>query len=166
MRFITSKIVVVAVAAALATAGLAVAQGNGSGNSNQGKGNNAQHGPNGPGGPGGHRGGPGGGLGFMRGLTNATINTKRNGKTVVLQLDAGKIKAVGTDSVTITENDGNDVEIATDEDTTVHVPGTEDAELSDLKVGQSVMVERKQGKAASMIGVKPAKPPVQQSSGN
>ncbi|MBJ7347014.1 MAG: hypothetical protein JHC87_00420 [Thermoleophilaceae bacterium] len=168
MRFITSKIVVVAVAAAMATAGLAVAQGggNGGGNSNQGQGNNQQQGPGGPGGPGGHRGGPGGPPAFMRGLTNATINSQRNGKAVVIRLDAGKVKTVGTDSVTITENDGTDVDIAVDADTEIHVPGYEDAQVDDLEVGQQVMAEGKQGKAAHSIGVKPPKPPAQNNAGN
>jgi hypothetical protein len=101
---------------------------------------------------------------LMGNLTYAEIHTQRDGKEVVIRVDRGKLKSVGTDSITITENDGSDVTIPVDEDTHIITSlRNTDAKLSDLEEGQSVIVHREEGKAARVVAVPPKlgdRPPI------
>lgn len=142
----------IGVAAALAVGGVAAAQGGSSGSkSSEGGGKSQRH----------HRPGPGGGppgLGPMKGLTYAEFHVQtKNGEARTIRLDQGKIAAVDADSITVTENDGNEVTIAVDEDTKVlGKPGSETG-LDDLKTGQRVAVSGPEGGTAKVIMLPPKK---------
>jgi hypothetical protein len=101
---------------------------------------------------------------LMGNLTYAEIHTQRDGNEVVIRVDRGKVKSVGTDSITITENDGSDVTIPVDEDTHIITSfRNTDAKLSDLEEGQSVVAHREEGKAARVIAAPPKlgeRPPI------
>ncbi len=102
--------------------------------------------------PRGHR--PGGPP-FLKGMTNATVNVYRDGKTVTISVDRGKVKSVADDSITITERDGQDVTIPTDGDTKVVAGPRKTKTLSDLKAGQRVTVNREEGQAAKAVALMP-----------
>jgi hypothetical protein len=137
------------VAAALAVGGVAVAQ-SGSG----GKSGNGQSGP--PKGkrmpppPGGPLGGPAG-----KDLTYAQLHVQRNGEDEVIRLDAGKVPAVSDTSITVEENDGNEVTIPVDGSTKVLAGPGRKASVSDLTTGQQVVVCGPEGGTAKAIMVPP-----------
>lgn len=115
-----------------------------------------------PGPPPGGPGGPGGPLGPEGGeLTNGELNVQRDGEAVTVLVDRGEVAAVDSDSVTVSENDGNDVEIPVDEETEVMAgPFEQDAtEVSDLEEGDQVVVSRDEGGAATKICLLPDGPP-------
>jgi len=99
---------------------------------------------------------PGGPLGKVgKGLTNGELNVQRDGEAETLRLDAGKVASVSDSSITIEENDGNEVTIAVDDETKVLAgPGTDKA-VTDLKQGQHVLVCGPKGEAAKTIAVPP-----------
>jgi hypothetical protein len=136
------SIATLAVAAALVVAGVATAQG-GSGDN----GGSAGH-PKGP---------PPMGL-PMKGLTYAQLHVlNKEGDAETVRIDQGKVKSVGADSITVTENDGSEVTIPVDEDTKVlGKPGSE-TDLGDLEAGQAVSVCANEGEAAKAIMVLPKK---------
>ena len=140
MKRIIKQALVVGVAAALVVGALAVAnQGSGSGS----RGHKGLR----------HWGGPPRPIGD---LTYSEAHVRVKGKDVVLRVDRGKVKSVEDDSITVTENDGNDVTIPTDGDTKVFSgPRRGRLKLSDLKDGQTVMVHREEGKAADFVGIPP-----------
>lgn len=145
MRSVISKIVYAAVLPALVAAGIAIAQ---SGGSSDQKSSDVQRAPDPallPPPP------------LLTGnLTYAEIHAQRNGDEVVVRIDRGKVKSVGSDSVTITENNGSDVTVPANEDTRVLLgPRRGVGKLSDLKEGQTVIAHREAGKAASVIAVPP-----------
>ena len=116
------------------------------------------HGPP-PGGPGGPIGGP---LGPEGGeVTNGELNVQRDGEAVTVLVDRGEVAAVDSDSITVSENDGNDVEIPVDEDTEVMAgPFEQDTPaVSDLEEGDQVVVSRDEGGAATKICLLPDGPP-------
>ena len=146
-------IVVLGVAAALVVVGVAAAQSVG-GNSKSGKQANgkAKQGRKMHGRPG---GGP---LGVpMKALTYGEFHVQKNGEAAVVRVDQGKIKSVGSDSITLVENDESEVTIAIDSDTkVVGKPGSETS-VSDLKAGQKVVVSGPKGGTAKTIALPPKK---------
>ena len=136
------------VAAALAVGGVAVAQGDSQGA--QGEGGGKAHAK--------HRGGPPP-LGVnLKGMTYAEVHIQtKSGEAQVIRFDQGKIAAVSESSITVTENDDNEVTIAVDSDTkVVGKPGSETT-VSDLKVGQRVTVSGPDGGSAKAIMLAPKK---------
>ncbi len=125
----------------LASAAVATAAKSGNGEAKSKQQQRRGHGPGGP---------P-----FLKGMTNATVNVYRDGKTVTINVDRGKIKSVADDSITITERDGQDVTIPTDGDTKVVAGPRKTKTLSDLKAGQRVTVSREEGQAAKAIALMP-----------
>ena len=145
-----SSVAMLAVAGALVVGGVAVAQGGEGDGSSQGKRDGA--------GKAGKRGGPPpGGIPF-KGLTYGEFHVQtKAGEDKLIRLDQGKVSAVSGDSITVTENDGNDVSIALDGNTKVlGKPGSETT-LADLKSGQRVTVSGPPGGAAETIVVMPKK---------
>ena len=146
-------IVVLGVSAALVVVGVAAAQSIG-GNSKSGKQSNgkAKQGRKMHGRPG---GGP---LGVpMKALTYGEFHVQKNGEAAVVRVDQGKIKSVGSDSITLVENDESEVTIAIDADTkVVGKPGSETS-VSDLKAGQEVVVSGPKGGTAKTVAL-PAPP--------
>ena len=137
-----------AVASALAIGGVAVAQNDsGDGKSKQGKQRSGKRmRPPHP------RGGP-----MAKNLTYAEFHVQRNGESEVHRLDRGKIVSVDDSSITLAENDGNEVTIAVDEKTKVLAGPGRKTELSDLKAGQKVLVAGPEGGTAKAIMVPPKK---------
>ena len=137
------------VAAALVVGGVAVAQGGSGGNSG-----NGQSGP-----PRGKRmpPPPGGPLGVPAGkdLTYAQVHVQRNGEAQVIRLDSGKVTAVSDSSITLEENDGNEVTIAVDDSTKVLAGPGRETSVSDLKTGQQVVVCGPEGGTAKTIVLPP-----------
>jgi len=137
-------VAVLGVIAALAVGGVAVAK-SGSGN-NTGSGHaKARHGKRMP-----PPGGP-----MAKNLTYAEFHVQRNGQADVLRLDRGEIVSVDSSSITLSENDGNEVTISLDENTKVLAgPGSKTA-VGDLEAGQKVLVSGPEGGAAKAIVVPP-----------
>jgi hypothetical protein len=140
MKRTIKQALVIGLAAALVVGALSVAnQGSGSGSGNKGSHR--------------HRGGPPRPPGD---LTYSEDHVQIKGKGVVFRVDRGKVKSVESDSITVSENDGNDVTIPTDSGTKVFAgPRRGRLKLSDLKDGQTVMVHRQEGKAADFVGIPP-----------
>ncbi len=96
------------------------------------------------------------GLPFLRNLTYGELHVQRDGKDVVVRIDAGKVKTADSDSLTITENNGDDVTIPVDDDTRVIAgPFRRNLEVSDLKEGRQVVVHRDEGEPAEVIHAVP-----------
>lgn len=148
------RIATLGVAGALVVGGVAVAQNDGGGGSKSGDGKagkSKRH----------HRGPHGGppGLGrAMKGLTYGELHVQtKEGESRVIRLDQGKVAAVSESSITVTENDGNEVTIAVDEDTRVlGKPGSKTS-LESLKEGQKVLVSGPEGGTAKSVLVLPKK---------
>lgn len=103
---------------------------------------------------------PGGPMGAERGeLTWGELHVQRDGEAVTLRVDHGEIAAVGSDSIMVSENDGNDVEIPIDDETDVFAGPFEDAGIGDLAEGDEVHVVREEGQPAEHIGVLPDRIP-------
>jgi hypothetical protein len=139
-------VAMIGVAAALTVGGVALAQ-NESGGSSE-----SQTGP-----PSGKRmpppmllGGPGG-----KDLTYAEMHVQHNGQAEVIRLDQGKITAVSESSITLEENDGNEVTIAVDDSTKVLAGPGSDTAVSDLETGQEVTVCGPDGGTAKAIMLPP-----------
>jgi hypothetical protein len=98
---------------------------------------------------------PPAGPGPIRGLTWAEFHYQRNGEARVTRVDTGKVVSVSDSSLTIAENDGNEVTIPVDESTRVFDGPGKDSPVSDLKEGQQVVVGRPEGGAADQILVPP-----------
>jgi hypothetical protein len=137
-------IAMIAVAAALTVGGVAAAQG-GSGGESQ---DPTQHPPGPP---------PMLGIG-MKGLTYAELHVRnKEGDSEVVRIDQGKVKSVDQSSITLTENDGNEVTISVDDETEVLGKPGEETSLDDLQAGQEVSVTAPDGEAAKAIMVLPKK---------
>jgi hypothetical protein len=103
-------------------------------------------------------GGPGGPLGHDGGeLTWGELHVQREGEAVTLRIDHGEVAAVDSDSIVVSENDGNEVEIPVDDETEVMAGPFEAGETSveDLEEGDTVHVVREEDGAAEKIGVLP-----------
>src|SRR4029078_352889 len=128
-------IATIGVASALVVGGVAAAQG-GSGGESQ---DPAQHPPGPP---------PMVGIG-MKGLTYAELHVRgKEGDSEVIRIDQGKVKSVAESSITLTENDGNEVTVAGDEDIDALGKPGEETTLDDLQTGQQVSVSAPDGEAA------------------
>jgi len=140
-----SAVAMLAVAGALVVGGVAVAQGDGGGG--QGQAGKAGK-PIGP---------PPGGMPF-KGLTYGELHVRtKAGEDKVIRIDQGKVSSTTESSITVLENDGNEVTIAVDEDTKVlGKPGSETT-LEDLADGQQVTVSGPEGAAAELVAVMPKK---------
>ena len=149
-RIGTSRVAIATMAAVLAASGAAVAASDNS-TSDQGKRPADGQGHRGPGGPGG--GGPGGPGGKY--LTYSETHTYKRGKETVIRTDTGKITAVSSTSITVSERDGKSVTRELDSDTDIHVKkGDDDATAADLAVGDFVIVGGEKDAAADMVGVR------------
>jgi len=137
------------VAAALVVGGVAVAQGGSGGKSHNGH-SGPPKGKRMPPPPGGPMGGPAG-----KDLTYAQLHVQRNGEAKVIRLDRGKITAVSDTSITVEENDGNEVTIAVDDSTKVLAGPGRKTSVSDLKTGQQVVVCGPEGGTAKAIMLPP-----------
>jgi hypothetical protein len=145
-------IVTIGVASALVVGGVATAQGNSQNGPQGGQGK-----PQGEQGPSGHPAGPPPLGPLMQGLTYAELHIQKNGQEQVVRLDQGKIAAVDSSSITLTENDGSEVTVPLDESTKVMgKPGSETT-VADLSVGQQVIVCGPAGGTAKSIQVLPKK---------
>jgi hypothetical protein len=131
------------VASALALGGVAAAQGT------------SQTGAPGGQGAAGHPGGPPPIGPSMKGMTYAEFHVQRNGQSEVIRLDQGKITAVDSTSITLSENDGSSVTIALDDETKVLGKPGEESTVADLSVGQTVIVCGPEGGAAKTVMVPP-----------
>lgn len=138
------SIAVLAVAAALTVGGVALAQSSGEGQS----GSAPSSGKRMP--PPMMLGAPGG-----KDLTYAQLHVQHNGEADVIRVDQGEITAVDDSSVTLKENDGNEVTVAVDEDTKVLAGPGSKTDASDLEAGQEVTVCGPEGEAAKTIMVPP-----------
>ncbi len=146
------SIAVLAVAAALTVGGVALAQGSGEG---QGDGSAPSGGkrmppPMVPGAPGG------------KDLTYAQLHVQHNGEAEVIRMDQGEVTAVDDSSITLKENDGNEVTVAVDDDTKVLAGPGSKTDVSDLETGQEVTVCGPEGEAAKAIMVPPKRGEVPQ----
>jgi hypothetical protein len=159
------SIAMLGVAAALVVGGVAAAQSGSDGSSQSGSPGqrefNVHFGGPPPLGPG------------MENLTYAELHVQKDGKAQTIRLDQGKITAVDDGSITVSENDGSEVTIPVDDDTTVigkpemtvaSADGSKgtmakpaESTLDDLEVGQQVTVSAPDGGTAESIMVLPKK---------
>ncbi len=146
-RKLARSAAVLAVAAALTVGGVALAQGSNESGSSEGSG--APSGKRMP--PPMMLGGPGG-----KDLTYAQLHVQHEGKAEVIRMDQGEITAVDDSSITLKENDGNEVTITVDDSTKV-LAGPGKSSLSDLETGEEVTVCGPEGEAAKAIMVPPTK---------
>ncbi len=135
-----------AVAAALTVGGVALAQGGSGGNSERG-----------PGARSGKRMPPPPMLPGGKDLTYAQLHVQHEGEAQVIRIDQGKITAVDDSSVTLEENDGNEVTIDVDDGTKVLAGPGKTSGVADLNTGQEVTVCGPEGEAAKAIVVPPKK---------
>jgi len=100
---------------------------------------------------------PGGPLGKVgKDLTNGELNVRRDGETETIRLDAGKVVSVSDSSITVEENDGNEVTREIDGDTKLLAgPGSRGRSVGSLKQGQNVIVAGPKGEAAKTVAVPP-----------
>jgi|GEM_PF-684253 len=134
--------------AALVVAGLAVAQGgSGGGQPSHRKARSGKRMPPPPGGPLGKVG---------KDLTYGQLHVQREGRAETIRIDAGEVVAASDSSITVKENDGNEVTIPVDGETKVLAgPGRKGASVADLKQGQHVIVCGPEGEAAKTVAVPP-----------
>jgi hypothetical protein len=139
------SIATIGVASALAVGGVAVAQGgsHGAGSHHRGGPPSGKRMPPPPGGP------------MGKDLTYAQFHVQRNGQGAVVRIDQGKITAVDDSSITLTENDGSSVTVPLDSNTKVMAGPGRNTSVSDLKVGQKVLVCGPDGGTAKTIVVPP-----------
>jgi hypothetical protein len=135
------------VAAALALAGVAVAQ-SGSGGDKKSQTHRQPSGKRMPPPPGGPVG---------KDLTYAQFHVQREGKAEVIRLDRGTVVSTSESSITVKENDGNEVTVAVDGETKVLAGPGRTTSVTDLKAGQEVVVCGPEGEAAKAIMVPPKK---------
>jgi hypothetical protein len=154
MRRLARPVAILGVAAGLTVGGVALAQGESGGGSKTGH----------AGAPSGKRmpppmmfGAPGG-----KDLTYAQMHVQHNGEAEVIRVDQGEITAVDDASITLKENDGNEVTVAVDEDTKVLAGPGSKTDVSDLEAGQEVTVCGPEGEAAKTIMVPPKRGEVPQ----
>jgi hypothetical protein len=133
----------IGVAAALTVGGVAMAQGGAGGDVRPAK--RPMHGP------------PVMGIG-MSSLTYAELHVRNaDGETETIRVDQGKVQSAGEGSITIAENDGNEVTIPVDESTEVLVGPGREAALDDLEPGRPVSVSAPEGEPADAVMVLPKK---------
>lgn len=107
----------------------------------------------------------------MGNLTYAELHVQKDGKAQTIRLDQGKITAVDDGSITLAENDGNEVTIPVDSETPVMsrpnvtfssadgakaiARAEDETTLGDLEVGQQVTASTVAGGTAESIVVLP-----------
>jgi len=145
-RIRARSVATIGVAAALVVGGVAVAQNNSNGGSEGGQSKAGKRPPPPMMGP------------PLRGLTYGELHVRtKDGDAEVIRLDQGKIVSVDQSSITLEENDGNEVTVAIDEDTEVHAGPRRNASVDDLSEGQRVLVSGPEGEAAKAVIVPPKK---------
>jgi hypothetical protein len=92
-----------------------------------------------------------------RDLTYAEIHVQRDGEAQVIRTDAGTVASTSEDSITVSENDGNDVTIPIDGDTKFATGPGEEGDVSDLEEGDRVLVTGPKGEAADIVFVPPTR---------
>jgi len=133
-----------AVAAALTVGGVALAQGgSGSGSKGHSGARSGKRMPPPPMVPGG------------KDLTYAQIHVQHEGEAQVIRLDSGKVTAAGDSSITLEENDGNEVTVAVDDSTKVLAGRGNSTSVTDLENGQQVVVCGPEGGTAKTIMLPP-----------
>jgi len=132
--------------AALVVAGVAVAQGGNGGKSQHRKAQSGKRMPPPPGGPMGK---------FGKDLTYGQLHVQREGKAETIRIDAGEVVSSSDSSITVKENDGNEVTISVDDETKVLAGPGKEAAVTDLKQGTHVVVCGPEGEAAKTIAVPP-----------
>ncbi len=146
-RMRARSVATIGVAAALVVGGVAAAQ-SGSGSPQGSEDGHAKAGKRPP--PPGMMGPP------MKGLTYGELHVQnKDGDAEVIRLDQGKIVSVDESSITLSENDGNEVTVALDGDTEVHAGPGRDSTVDDLSTGQRVLVTGPEGEAAKAVIVPP-----------
>jgi hypothetical protein len=98
-------------------------------------------------------GGPDGPLGGE--ISYGELHVQRDGEEVVVRVDHGEIAAVDEDSITVSEANGDDVEVPIDDETEVFGGPFRDLSVDDLEEGETVHVSREDGQPAETIGVLP-----------
>lgn len=94
----------------------------------------------------------------MKGLTYAELHVRNgDGESETLRVDQGKVKSVDSGSITLAENDGNEVTIPVDADTDVLGKPGQETKPADLEAGRLVNVTAPEGEAAKAIVVLPRK---------
>ncbi|MDQ3724528.1 MAG: hypothetical protein M3335_01340 [Actinomycetota bacterium] len=98
-------------------------------------------------------------MGFgMSSLTYGEMHVRnRDGERETIRIDQGKVQSADESSVTIAENDGNEVTIPVDAETEVLAGPAREAALDDLKAGQLVNVTGPKGEPAKAVMVLPKK---------
>jgi hypothetical protein len=93
-------------------------------------------------------------------LTYAEFHVIDNGQAKVVRLDAGKVVSASDSSITIGENDGNQVTIPVDGGTQVIAGPEKKLDVTDLRQGQRVSVPHSGDGAATAILLPPKFPDV------
>ena len=137
------------IAAALVVGGVAAAQSGSGGKSGSGH-SGPPKGKRMPPPPGGPLGGPAG-----KDLTYAQLHVQHEGEAQVIRIDRGKITAVDDSSITLEENDGNEVTVAVDDSTRVLAGPGSGKSVSDLETGLQVVVCGPEGGTAKTVMVPP-----------
>jgi hypothetical protein len=88
-------------------------------------------------------------------LTYAEFHLIDHGQAKVIRLDAGKVVSASDSSITVGENDGNQVTIPVDDNTKVIAGPCRDVGVGDLKQGQQVNVFHPEGGGAQTIMLSP-----------
>jgi hypothetical protein len=88
-------------------------------------------------------------------LTNAEFHVIDRGQAKVIRLDAGKVVSASDSSITVGENDGNQVTIPVDDNTKVLAGPCRDVAVGDLNQGQRANVFHLEGGAAETIMLPP-----------
>lgn len=94
-------------------------------------------------------------MGPRQNLTYAEFHVIENGQAKVVRQDAGKVVSASDSSITIGENDGNQVTIPVDSATQVLAGPGKKLQASDLTQGEKVNVLHVVGSAAQTIMVPP-----------
>lgn len=94
----------------------------------------------------------------MSSLTYAELHFRdKGGETETIRVDQGKVQGVDGNSITIAENDGNEVTVPVDGDTEVLGKPGQKLALDDLEPGQRVSVSAHEGEPADAVMVLPKK---------
>jgi hypothetical protein len=93
-------------------------------------------------------------------LTYAEFHVIDHGQAKVIRLDAGKVVSASNNSITVGENDGNQVTVPVGDNTKVIAGPCRDVGVSDLKQGQRVNVFHPSSGAAETIMLPPTQGPL------
>jgi hypothetical protein len=149
-QFRARTVATIGVAAALVVGGVAAAQSDSQGGSEGGQPQSAGKRPP----PGMMMMGP-----SLKGLTYGELHVQsKDGTAETIRIDQGKIVSVDASSITLSENDGNEVTVTLDGDTKVMAgPPGSGSTVDDLSVGQEVVVSGPEGEAAKVVMAMPKK---------